>query len=196
MVLCYSQKEQWIQRLETNLIVAPPLPTCMILEKSINPYLPHFLKTETFSEDFPTSLPLALPWAPWYSSRRKETAPPVAEENRAGPRALLSSLTRRLVSQRRYYKPGILLMCFILPTLVPWYFWGETFQHSLYVATFLRYALVLNATWLVNSAAHLYGYRPYDKNINPRENILVSLGAAGKSTVPSRTLSSGLQGRY
>lgn len=85
-----------------------------------------------------------------------------------------------LMFQRRHYKPAVLLMCFILPTLVPWYFWGETFQHSLYVATFLRYAVVLNATWLVNSAAHLYGYRPYDKNINPRENILVSLGAVGE----------------
>ncbi|KAM4852014.1 acyl-CoA desaturase 1-like [Thomomys bottae] len=82
--------------------------------------------------------------------------------------------------QRRYYKSGLLLMCFILPTLVPWYFWGETLKHSLYVATFLRYAIVLNATWLVNSAAHLYGYRPYDKNIESRENILVSLGAMGE----------------
>ncbi|MBZ3874547.1 Acyl-CoA desaturase 2 [Sciurus carolinensis] len=82
--------------------------------------------------------------------------------------------------QRRYYKPAVLLMCFILPTLVPWFCWGETFLHSLCVATFLRYAIVLNATWLVNSAAHLYGYRPYDKNINSRENILVSLGAVGE----------------
>ncbi|XP_048194428.1 acyl-CoA desaturase 1-like [Perognathus longimembris pacificus] len=82
--------------------------------------------------------------------------------------------------QRRYYKPGLLLICFILPTLVPWYFWGETFKHSLFVAAFLRYAIVLNATWLVNSAAHLYGYRPYDKNIESRENILVSLGAVGE----------------
>ncbi|XP_072875364.1 stearoyl-CoA desaturase isoform X1 [Chlorocebus sabaeus] len=82
--------------------------------------------------------------------------------------------------QRRYYKPGLLLMCFILPTLVPWCFWGETFQHSVFVATFLRYAIVLNVTWLVNSAAHLFGYRPYDKNISPRENILVSLGAVGE----------------
>lgn len=82
-------------------------------------------------------------------------------------------------------------MCFILPTLVPWYFWGETFIHSLCVATFLRYAIVLNATWLVNSAAHLYGYRPYDTTISPRENILVSLGAVGKSAVCSKTPSSG-----
>lgn len=77
-------------------------------------------------------------------------------------------------------------MCFILPTFVPWYFWGETFRHSLYVATFLRYALVLNATWLVNSAAHMYGYRPYDKNIEPRENTLVSLSTMGKSSVRSK----------
>lgn len=83
-------------------------------------------------------------------------------------------------SHCRYYKPGLLLMCFILPTVVPWYFWGETFLNSLCVSTFLRYAVVLNATWLVNSAAHLYGYRPYDKNISSRENILVSMGAVGK----------------
>lgn len=82
--------------------------------------------------------------------------------------------------QRRYYKSGLLLMCFILPTLVPWYCWGETFVNSLCVSTFLRYAVVLNATWLVNSAAHLYGYRPYDKNISSRENILVSMGAVGE----------------
>lgn len=82
--------------------------------------------------------------------------------------------------QRRYYKPGLLLMCFVLPTLVPWYCWGETFVNSLCVSTFLRYAVVLNATWLVNSAAHLYGYRPYDKNISSRENILVSMGAVGE----------------
>nr|BAC37366.1 unnamed protein product [Mus musculus] len=93
--------------------------------------------------------------------------------------------------QRRYYKPGILLMCFILPTLVPWYCWGETFLNSFYVATLLRYAVVLNATWLVNSAAHLYGYRPYDKNIDPRQNALVSLGSMGEAstttTMPSPT---------
>ncbi|XP_012873038.1 PREDICTED: acyl-CoA desaturase 1-like [Dipodomys ordii] len=82
--------------------------------------------------------------------------------------------------QRRYYKPSVLLMCFILPTLVPWYCWGETFQHSLYVAAFLRYAAVLNMIWLVNSVAHLYGYRPYDKNIEARETVLISLATLGE----------------
>jgi stearoyl-CoA desaturase (delta-9 desaturase) len=46
-------------------------------------------------------------------------------------------------------------------------FWDETFLHNLYVGAFLRYAIVLNATWLVNSAAYFYGYCLYDKNIDP-----------------------------
>ncbi|XP_038173860.1 stearoyl-CoA desaturase 4-like [Arvicola amphibius] len=81
--------------------------------------------------------------------------------------------------QRRYYKPAVLLICFILPTLVPWYFWDETLQHSLYFTTF-RYTVILNFTWLVNSAAHLYGYRTYDRNIGARENVLVSLTSLGE----------------
>uniref|UniRef100_A0A8C6AAQ1 Uncharacterized protein n=1 Tax=Marmota marmota marmota TaxID=9994 RepID=A0A8C6AAQ1_MARMA len=89
--------------------------------------------------------------------------------------------------QRRYYKIAVLVMCFIVPTLVPWFCWSETFVHSLYVATFLRYAVALNAIWLVNSAAHLYGYRPYDKNIEPRESLLASLGTMGKTTVRAST---------
>ncbi|KAM4635873.1 stearoyl-CoA desaturase isoform 1-T2 [Discoglossus pictus] len=82
--------------------------------------------------------------------------------------------------QRRHYKKSILLMCFILPTVIPWYFWGESFLTAFYVPCILRYAVVLNTTWLVNSAAHMFGNQPYDKNINPRENPLVALGAIGE----------------
>ncbi|KAM3913764.1 acyl-CoA desaturase-like isoform 1-T3 [Leptodactylus fuscus] len=82
--------------------------------------------------------------------------------------------------QRRHYKKLILVMCFIVPTVVPWYFWGESLYTAFYVPCLLRYALVLNATWLVNSAAHMYGNRPYDKHINPRENKFVALGAIGE----------------
>ncbi|KAG8435131.1 hypothetical protein GDO86_013180 [Hymenochirus boettgeri] len=82
--------------------------------------------------------------------------------------------------QRRNYKLSILLMCFIIPTVVPWYFWGESLLVAFYVPCLLRYTVVLNATWLVNSAAHMYGNRPYDKNINPRENLGVAIGAIGE----------------
>ncbi|KAM8924471.1 stearoyl-CoA desaturase [Pelodytes ibericus] len=82
--------------------------------------------------------------------------------------------------QRRHYKKSILLMCFIMPTVVPWYFWGESLSVAFYVPCILRYTLVLNATWLVNSAAHMFGNRPYDKTINPRENPFVAIGAIGE----------------
>ncbi|OWF37515.1 stearoyl-CoA desaturase 5-like [Mizuhopecten yessoensis] len=82
--------------------------------------------------------------------------------------------------QKRFYKTSVLLMCFILPTVVPWYFWGETLWNSFYLASILRYTLVLNATWLVNSAAHIWGNKPYDKTINPSNNLGVALGAVGE----------------
>ncbi len=79
----------------------------------------------------------------------------------------------------RYYKPSVLLMCFFVPMFVPWYLWGESLWVAYFVPALLRYTLVLNATWLVNSAAHMWGNRPYDKNINPRENKFVTFSAIG-----------------
>ncbi|XP_071401608.1 stearoyl-CoA desaturase 5-like [Centroberyx affinis] len=82
--------------------------------------------------------------------------------------------------QRRYYKTSVLLMCFLIPTLVPWLFWGESLWNAYFLATVLRYTASLNVTWLVNSAAHMYGNRPYDRNISPRENRFVTFGAIGE----------------
>ncbi|EMP24026.1 Acyl-CoA desaturase [Chelonia mydas] len=82
--------------------------------------------------------------------------------------------------QRRFYKLSVVVMCFLFPTLVPWCFWGESLRNSFFLPAILRYVLVLNATWLVNSAAHMFGNRPYDRNINPRENRLVTFGALGE----------------
>uniref|UniRef100_A0A1A7Y8Q4 stearoyl-CoA 9-desaturase n=2 Tax=Iconisemion striatum TaxID=60296 RepID=A0A1A7Y8Q4_9TELE len=82
--------------------------------------------------------------------------------------------------QRRHYKLSLVIVCFLVPTLVPWYFWGESLLVGYFVPGLLRYAVVLNATWLVNSAAHMWGNRPYDKTINPRENPWVALCAIGE----------------
>uniref|UniRef100_G3TH81 Stearoyl-CoA desaturase 5 n=1 Tax=Loxodonta africana TaxID=9785 RepID=G3TH81_LOXAF len=82
--------------------------------------------------------------------------------------------------QRKYYKISVVLMCFVVPTLVPWYIWGESLWNSYFLASILRYTISLNVTWLVNSAAHMYGNRPYDKHISPRQNPLVTLGAIGE----------------
>ncbi|KAK2876024.1 hypothetical protein Q8A67_020120 [Cirrhinus molitorella] len=85
-----------------------------------------------------------------------------------------------VVFQRKYYKPSVLLMCFLVPTLVPWYMWGESLWVAYFVPGLLRYTAVLNATWLINSAAHMWGNRPYDGTINPRENRFVTFSAIGE----------------
>ncbi|XP_032409063.1 stearoyl-CoA desaturase b [Xiphophorus hellerii] len=87
---------------------------------------------------------------------------------------------RVVMFQRRNYKLSVVLLCFLVPTLVPWYFWGESLAVAYFVPGLLRYTVVLNASWLVNSAAHMWGNRPYDKTINPRENPLVAISAIGE----------------
>lgn len=82
--------------------------------------------------------------------------------------------------QRRFYMPSVVLMCFVIPTIVPVYFWGETFMNAYFICALFRYCITLNATWLVNSAAHLWGMKPYDVRINPAENSLVATVAMGE----------------
>ncbi|XP_014252773.1 acyl-CoA Delta(11) desaturase-like [Cimex lectularius] len=85
-----------------------------------------------------------------------------------------------LAFQKKYYLILMPLTCFLFPTLMPMYMWGESLKCSWFTATMFRYALTLNVTWLVNSAAHMWGQKPYDASISPVENLAVSLGAAGE----------------
>lgn len=63
----------------------------------------------------------------------------------------------------RYYFYLMPVLCFVMPTFLPWYCWGESLWNAWFVATMFRWTFVLNVTWLVNSAAHKWGDRPYDK---------------------------------
>jgi len=72
-----------------------------------------------------------------------------------------------------------LYMCFILPGQIVT-LWGDSFWNGLYVAGGLRYIYVMNCTWLVNSAAHLYGDHPYDVLSYPSENPIVSFFSVGE----------------
>lgn len=82
--------------------------------------------------------------------------------------------------QKKYYMMLMPIVCFIVPTLVPVYLWNETWTNSWFVATMFRYTFILNVTWLVNSAAHKWGNKPYDKNINPTQNMTVAMFALGE----------------
>lgn len=82
--------------------------------------------------------------------------------------------------QDKYYIPLMLLGCFIMPTVVPMYFWNETFLNAFFTCALFRWCATLNATWCVNSAAHAFGYKPYEKSISPVENISVSILTIGE----------------
>jgi stearoyl-CoA desaturase (delta-9 desaturase) len=73
-----------------------------------------------------------------------------------------------------------LYMCYVMPAQVASYFWGENFWNAFFVAGGLRYCAVLHFTWLVNSAAHLFGDHPYDVLSYPAENPFVSFFAVGE----------------
>ena len=47
--------------------------------------------------------------------------------------------------------------------MVPVYFWNEEWYYAIMSQIFMRYAWVLNASWSVNSFAHAYGNKPYNK---------------------------------
>ncbi|XP_032666273.1 acyl-CoA Delta(11) desaturase-like isoform X1 [Odontomachus brunneus] len=84
-----------------------------------------------------------------------------------------------VVWQRRLYIILMPLMCFLIPTWVPCYFWNEKPMYAWY-ASLIRYTLSLNLTWLVNSAAHMYGMKPYDNTISPTDSLSVGIGAFGE----------------
>lgn len=67
-----------------------------------------------------------------------------------------------------------------MPAWVANYFWGESFKTAFFVASIFRYVVTLNVTWLVNSAAHIWGNHPYDKHINPAENKAVAFLTSGE----------------
>lgn len=106
----------------------------------------------------------------------------------------------------RHFGKMKLLCCFIIPTLIPVVWWGEDWYNSFLSQGVIRYINSLNFTWSVNSAAHIWGYKPYDtyvyyyiptydytiyliciyvpvclyRRIKPAENIVVSLIAIGE----------------
>ena len=82
--------------------------------------------------------------------------------------------------QIRYYLPLCLLCNIILPTFVPYLVWGEDLTTAYFVLFAFRYVMTLHSTWLVNSAAHLWGSQPYDKHMNPSDNRFVAIAAIGE----------------
>ncbi|XP_072938601.1 acyl-CoA Delta(11) desaturase-like [Epargyreus clarus] len=73
-----------------------------------------------------------------------------------------------------------LLFCMTLPVVICVVCWDESWIRAIQIQTFIRYLLSLNFTWSVNSFAHLWGCKPYDRSIMPVENFWVSIVASGE----------------
>lgn len=82
--------------------------------------------------------------------------------------------------QKKYYIPLFALLVIIFPTVVPWYFWNENLWMSFWINFTCRFCITLNIAFFVNSVAHMWGRKPYDRNISPVENISVAIAALGE----------------
>jgi len=69
---------------------------------------------------------------------------------------------------------------FFFPGQIAHYYWGEDYWNAVFVAGSLRYCCVLHFTFLVNSAAHLWGDKPYDDKAAAADNPIVNIFTVGE----------------
>jgi stearoyl-CoA desaturase (Delta-9 desaturase) len=82
-------------------------------------------------------------------------------------------------SLNRHFTALALLTSFVFPICVYYYICGETFTMAWHI-NMIRYVSQINLTWGINSFAHFYGDKPYDKNISPIDSRTFSLMSLGE----------------
>ena len=87
---------------------------------------------------------------------------------------------RLVMFQHRHFWWLAILFTVVVPTAVPVLLWNESIWTSLILSFMVRYLVTLHGTWLVNSAAHYYGSRPYDQRMEARESPMVILTGLGE----------------
>jgi stearoyl-CoA desaturase (Delta-9 desaturase) len=68
---------------------------------------------------------------------------------------------------------------FLTEFLIPYLFWNEKLLFA-FSSMIVRYTLVLNGTWSVNSFAHMFGTKPYNRFLSSVETLFVSLLTSGE----------------
>ncbi|KAI1283769.1 Stearoyl-CoA desaturase 5 [Halotydeus destructor] len=82
--------------------------------------------------------------------------------------------------QQDHYYVLYVIFALLVPVAVPVYLWSESWVTSFLMAYVVRYLIVLHGTWFVNSAAHMFGDRPYNDKMQPVENVWVSVITNGE----------------
>ncbi|XP_074604322.1 stearoyl-CoA desaturase 5-like [Brevipalpus obovatus] len=82
--------------------------------------------------------------------------------------------------QKIFFVPLVLIFAFIIPTLIPYYCWGENLLDSFLAAGCGKSFAVITVHGMLGSVSHMYGQRPYSKKVSARENLLMSIIASGE----------------
>lgn len=70
----------------------------------------------------------------------------------------------------RFYWILYFVLHVLLPINAPLEYWGDSISAAIFVTFSLRYLLVLNVCWLINSAHFIWGL---DKNFKPSDSNMV-----------------------
>ncbi|XP_061724451.1 acyl-CoA Delta(11) desaturase-like isoform X1 [Cydia pomonella] len=81
--------------------------------------------------------------------------------------------------QKKYYLILVTLMAFILPALIPVIFWQESLNIAHHVSL-VHLVVGSHMTFAINSIAHAFGTKPYDKTISPTQSLSLSLVTFGE----------------
>ncbi|XP_051174514.1 acyl-CoA Delta-9 desaturase-like [Leptopilina boulardi] len=79
----------------------------------------------------------------------------------------------------RYYPLTLLICAVILPSIVPVMFWNETWYWSIMSQVFIRILINGHVTASGSSLLHMWGSKPYNRNIFPANNKIMNLFTLG-----------------
>lgn len=82
--------------------------------------------------------------------------------------------------QKHYYLLLMPILSFVLPTIACHYVFGTSYWYSFVTMGVLRYLVSLHITWLINSAGHFWGSRPFEKNVSATENKITAFMTQGE----------------
>lgn len=82
--------------------------------------------------------------------------------------------------QKRYYLVLMPILTFVLPTIACHHVFGPSYWHSFVTYGCLRYLVSLHITWLINSAGHFWGNRPFEKNLSATDSKITAIMTQGE----------------
>lgn len=74
----------------------------------------------------------------------------------------------------------LVVLCNLIVVMIPVLFMEYKFWDSFLISFVLRSVIAYNWSFLINSAAHLYGNKPYNLDMDPVQNWSVSFGSGGE----------------